>query len=136
MRLDRVKLDAMSDIFRKMVDEATQSGPSVIRMILPTSPTDRVQIFLRRRENVFYLAIRRPKGNEDPREIQALARIMGLTPTAIYTAKGRQKRAGFLGQRSYLVAECVLSSEMNYGQQNSVRLGDFGPNGAHLAQQQ
>ncbi|WP_114314103.1 hypothetical protein [Thermus caldifontis] len=109
MRLDRVNLMAVADILRAMVDEALQEPGKVVRMALPTSPSDGVQVFVRATGDGLVLAIRRPGGKEDPREIVALARAMGLVvqgePAVV---KGKQVRPGPLGRRTYLVARCAL----------------------------
>ncbi|MBW6395814.1 hypothetical protein KZX47_11730 [Thermus sp. SYSU G05001] len=109
MRLDRVNLKAVSDILRAMVEEALEEPGKVVRLSLPTSPSDGVQIFLKAGEEALFLAIRRPGGKEDPREILALAQAMGLVVQGEpYPAKGKQERPGYLGRRSYLVARCGL----------------------------
>ncbi|WP_243095252.1 hypothetical protein [Thermus thalpophilus] len=109
MRLDRVNLQAVSDILRAMVKEALGEPGRPVRLSLPTSPSDGVQIFLKAVGEDLFLAIRRPGGKEDPREILALARAMGLVIQGEpYHAKGKQMRPGFLGRRSYLVARCRL----------------------------
>lgn len=109
MRLDRVNLRAVSDILRAMVQEALMEPGRVVRMALPTSPADGVQVFVRAGQEGIFLAIRRPGGKEDPREVVALAQAMGLVIQGEpYHAKGKQVRPGFLGQRSYLVARCRL----------------------------
>jgi len=107
MRLDRVNLRAVSDILRAMVKEAMMEPGKVVRMALPTSPADGVQVFLKAGEDVLFLAIRRPGGKEDPKEVLALAKAMGLVPGEPYHAKGKEVRPG-LGRRSYLVARCKL----------------------------
>ncbi|WP_135257652.1 hypothetical protein [Thermus caldilimi] len=109
MRLDRVNLRAVSDILRAMVQEALMEPGKVVRMALPTSPADGVQVFVRAGQGGISLAIRRPGGKEDPREVVALAQAMGLVIQGEpYHAKGKQMRPGFLGRRSYLVARCRL----------------------------
>ncbi|TFU14687.1 hypothetical protein [Thermus tengchongensis] len=109
MRLDRVNLRAVSDILRAMVQEALMEPGKVVRMALPTSPADGVQVFVRAGQEGVFLAIRRPGGKEDPREVVALAQAMGLVIQGEpYHAKGKQMRPGFLGRRSYLVARCRL----------------------------
>lgn len=107
MRLDRVNLAPLSDVLRAMVEEALASG-AVVRETIPTSPKDRVQVFVKgKEEGKVVLAIRRPKGEEDPRELQALAQHMGLVIVA-----GPEKRYGKVprpeGPRAYLVAVCDL----------------------------
>ncbi len=114
MRLDRVNLRAVSDILRAMVKEAMMEPGKVVRMALPTSPSDGVQIFVvfKGDGDRFMLAIRRPKGSEDPREMEALARHMGLRINkGPYPEKGRLVRPGWTGRRTYLVAECVKENE-------------------------
>lgn len=109
MRLDRVNLRAVSDILRAMVKEAMMEPGKVVRMALPTSPADGVQVFLKAGEDVLFLAIRRPGGKEDPKEVLALAKAMGLVVQGEpYHAKGKEVRPGYLGRRSYLVARCEL----------------------------
>ncbi len=112
MRLDRVNLRAVSDILRAMVKEAMMEPGKVVRMALPTSPSDGVQIFVKVRDGVVYVALRRPGGKEDPREIEALARHMGLRIVkGPYEEKGKLVRPGWAGRRSYLVAQCARISE-------------------------
>lgn len=112
MRLDRVNLSKLREVFRDMVQEALEKPGQLVRLGLPLSPSDRIQIFLRLRGGVLYLAIRRPRGKEDPREIQALAREMGLEiwgePYPVEVP--RSVPAGpFQKTRAFLVAECDLS---------------------------
>lgn len=107
MRLDRVNLAPLSDVLRAMVEEALASG-AVVREAIPTSPKDRVQVFVKaKEEGQVVLALRRPQGKEDPRELQALAQHMGLVIVA-----GPERRYGKVprpeGPRAYLVAVCDL----------------------------
>lgn len=53
MRLDRVNLRAVSDILRAMVQEALMEPGKVVRMALPTSPADGVQVFVRAGQEAF-----------------------------------------------------------------------------------
>jgi hypothetical protein len=81
MRLDRVNLAAIGDVLVSLVDEALSEPGRVVRLSIPTSPSDGVQVFVKAPEDgPVVLAIRRPGGKEDPREILALARHMGLVP--------------------------------------------------------
>lgn len=107
MRLDRVNLAPLSDVLRAMVEEALTQPGRVVREKIPTSPKDRVQVFVKGEEGRVILAIRRPQGDEDPRELQALAQHMGLVILA-----GPERRYGKTprpqGPRAYLVAVCDL----------------------------
>lgn len=104
-----MNLKAVSDILRAMVEEALEEPGKVVRLSLPTSPSDGVQVFLKAGQDALFLALRRPGGKEDPREIRALAQAMGLVVQGEpYPAKGKQVRPGYLRQRSYLVARCRL----------------------------
>jgi len=112
MRLDRMNLSKLREVFRAMVQEALEKPGQLVRLGLPLSPSDRIQIFLRLKGGVLYLAIRRPRGKEDPREIQALAREMGLEvrkgPYRVEVP--RSEPAGpFQKTRAFLVAECDLN---------------------------
>ncbi|MCX7782648.1 MAG: hypothetical protein N2318_03275 [Meiothermus sp.] len=110
MRLDRLNLTHLAGRFRELLAEALAEPGCLACMILPTSPSDGVQIFVRARDGTIYLAIRRPAGKEHPRELEVLASCMGLTiVNGPYVAKGKQIRSGYLGQRTYLVAECALN---------------------------
>lgn len=110
MRLDRVNLEPVADILRARLREALEVPGQRVAFLIPTSPRDGVQVFLRAREDGrIALAIRRPGGKEDPREIQALARHMGLE-----IREGPMEMAGRVsrpkvGPRKYLVAVCEPS---------------------------
>lgn len=109
MRLDRVNLDAIRDILQSMVEEALKEPGRVVRLLIPTSPADGVQVFLKAEGEKLFLAIRRPGGKEDPREVEALAKWMGLVIfEGPHPKKGKQVRPGWQGRRTYLVAECRL----------------------------
>jgi hypothetical protein len=68
-----------------------------------------VQVFVKAPEDgPVVLAIRRPGGKEDPREILALARHMGLVPQGDpEVRRGRDPRPP-KGPRAYLVLRCEL----------------------------
>lgn len=112
MRLDRLNLANLRDVFRAMVQEALESPGQLVRLALPTSPSDGVQIFLRLKGGTLYLAIRRPGGKEDPREVQALAKEMGLEirkgPYRVEVPRS-EPAPPFRATRAFLVAECDLS---------------------------
>lgn len=107
MRVDRVRLEAVADILQHRLQEALEQPGRLVAFALRTSPSDGVQVFLRARpDGRLVLAIRRPGGKEDPREIQALARHMGLE-----IREGPMEMAGRVprplkGPRKYLVAFC------------------------------
>ncbi|GAA6746770.1 MULTISPECIES: hypothetical protein [Thermus] len=107
MRVDRVRLDAVADILRNHLQEALEQPGRRVRFVLRTSPSDGVQVFLTHRpDGRLVLAIRRPGGKEDPREIQALARHMGLEiREGPMEMVGRVPRPR-VGPRKYLVAFC------------------------------
>lgn len=109
MRLDRVNLNAVADILQSRLREALDNPGHVVSWIMRTSPRDGVQIFLRAKEDGrVVVAIRRPGGKEDPREIEALARHMGLSIVeGPKEEKGRVHRP-LIGPRAYLVAVCRL----------------------------
>jgi len=112
VRLDRLNLANLRDVFRDMVQEALENPGQLVRLALPTSPSDGVQIFLRLKGGTLYLAIRRPGGREDPREVQALAKEMGLEirngPYRVEVPRS-QPAGPFKKTRAFLVAECDLS---------------------------
>ncbi|VCU53788.1 hypothetical protein TTHN1_01574 [Thermus thermophilus] len=107
MRVDRVRLEAVADILQHRLQEALEQPGRRVRFVLRTSPSDGVQVFLTYRpDGRLVLAIRRPGGKEDPREIQALAQHMGLE-----IREGPMEMAGRVprprvGPRKYLVAFC------------------------------
>lgn len=107
MRVDRVRLEAVADILQHRLQEALEQPGRLVAFALRTSPSDGVQVFLKLRpDGRLVLAIRRPGGKEDPREIQALARHMGLE-----IREGPMEMAGRVprprvGPRKYLVAFC------------------------------
>lgn len=108
MRVDRVRLEAVEDILKGRVEEALNAPGKLVRFVIPTSPKDGVQVYLRYvpESGRMVLAIRRLGGKEDPREIQALARHMGLE-----IREGPMEMAGRVprplkGPRKYLVAFC------------------------------
>jgi hypothetical protein len=109
MRLDRVNLKAIQDVLVSLVDEALSEPGRVVRLSIPTSPSDGVQVFVKAPEDgPVLLAIRRPGGKEDPREILALARHMGLVPQGDpEVRRGRDPRPP-KGPRAYLVLRCEL----------------------------
>ncbi|GAA5338643.1 hypothetical protein GCM10007092_19560 [Thermus composti] len=109
MRLDRVNLAAIRDVLMSLVDEALSEPGRVVRLSIPTSPSDGVQVFVKAPEDgPVLLAIRRPGGKEDPREILALARHMGLVPQGDpEVRRGRDPRPP-KGPRAYLVLRCEL----------------------------
>jgi len=109
MRLDRVNLAAIRDVLVSLVDEALSEPGRVVRLSIPTSPSDGVQVFVKAPEDgPVLLAIRRPGGKEDPREILALARHMGLVPQGDpEVRRGRDPRPP-KGPRAYLVLRCEL----------------------------
>jgi len=109
MRLDRVNLAAIGDVLVSLVDEALSEPGRVVRLSIPTSPSDGVQVFVKAPEDgPVLLAIRRPGGKEDPREILALARHMGLVPQGDpEVRRGRDPRPP-KGPRAYLVLRCEL----------------------------
>jgi hypothetical protein len=109
MRLDRVNLAAIRDVLVSLVDEALREPGRVVRLSIPTSPSDGVQVFVKAPEDgPVLLAIRRPGGKEDPREILALARHMGLVPQGDpEVRRGRDPRPP-KGPRAYLVLRCEL----------------------------
>jgi hypothetical protein len=109
MRLDRVNLAAIRDVLVSVVDEALREPGRVVRLSIPTSPSDGVQVFVKAPEDgPVILAIRRPGGKEDPREILALARHMGLVPQGDpEVRRGRDPRPP-KGPRAYLVLRCEL----------------------------
>jgi len=109
MRLDRVNLTAIQDVLVSLVDEALSEPGRVVRLSIPTSPSDGVQVFVKAPEDgPVFLAIRRPGGKEDPREILALARHMGLVPQGDpEVRRGRDPRPP-KGPRTYLVLRCEL----------------------------
>jgi hypothetical protein len=109
MRLDRVNLAAIQDVLVSLVDEALSEPGRVARLSIPTSPSDGVQVFVKAPEDgPVLLAIRRPGGKEDPREILALARHMGLVPQGDpEVRRGRDPRPP-KGPRAYLVLRCEL----------------------------
>jgi hypothetical protein len=109
MRLDRVNLAAIQDVLMSLVDEALSEPGRVVRLSIPTSPSDGVQVFVKAPEDgPIVLAIRRPGGKEDPREILALARHMGLVPQGDpEVRRGRDPRPP-KGPRAYLVLRCEL----------------------------
>jgi hypothetical protein len=109
MRLDRVNLAAIRDVLVSVVDEALREPGRVVRLSIPTSPSDGVQVFVKAPEDgPVLLAIRRPGGKEDPREILALARHMGLVPQGDpEVRRGRDPRPP-KGPRAYLVLRCEL----------------------------
>ncbi len=109
MRLDRVNLAAIRDVLMSLVDEALSEPGRVVRLSIPTSPSDGVQVFVKAPEDgPILLAIRRPGGKEDPREILALARHMGLVPQGDpEVRRGRDPRPP-KGPRAYLVLRCEL----------------------------
>jgi hypothetical protein len=109
MRLDRVNLAAIQDVLVSLVDEALSEPGRVVRLSIPTSPSDGVQVFVKAPEDgPVVLAIRRPGGKEDPREILALARHMGLVPQGDpEVRRGRDPRPP-KGPRAYLVLRCEL----------------------------
>ncbi len=109
MRLDRVNLAAIRDVLVSLVDEALREPGRVVRLSIPTSPSDGVQVFVKAPEDgPIFLAIRRPGGKEDPREILALARHMGLVPQGDpEVRRGRDPRPP-KGPRAYLVLRCEL----------------------------
>ncbi len=109
MRLDRVNLAAIRDVLMSLVDEALSEPGRVVRLSIPTSPSDGVQVFIKAPEDgPVLLAIRRPGGKEDPREILALARHMGLVPQGDpEVRRGRDPRPP-KGPRAYLVLRCEL----------------------------
>jgi hypothetical protein len=109
MRLDRVNLAAIQDVLVSLVDEALREPGRVVRLSIPTSPSDGVQVFVKAPEDgPVILAIRRPGGKEDPREILALARHMGLVPQGDpEVRRGRDPRPP-KGPRAYLVLRCEL----------------------------
>lgn len=107
-----MNLTAIADILRALVEEAEMDPGRLVRLALPTSPSDGVQIFVKVRDGVVYVALRRPGGKEDPREMEALARHMGLRIVkGPYEEKGKLVRPGWAGRRSYLVAQCAKISE-------------------------
>lgn len=109
MRLDRVNLAAIREVLMSLVDEALSEPGRVVRLSIPTSPSDGVQVFVKAPEDgPVLLAIRRPGGKEDPREILALARHMGLVPQGDpEVRRGRDPRPP-KGPRAYLVLRCEL----------------------------
>lgn len=107
MRVDRVRLEAVADILQHRLQEALEQPGRRVAFALRTSPSDGVQVFLKLRpDGRLVLAIRRPGGKEDPREIQALARHMGLEiREGPMEMVGRVPRPR-VGPRKYLVAFC------------------------------
>ncbi|WP_243091287.1 hypothetical protein [Thermus neutrinimicus] len=107
MRVDRVRLEAVADILQHRLQEALEQPGRRVAFALRTSPSDGVQVFLKLRpDGRLVLAIRRPGGKEDPREIQALAQRMGLQiREGPVEMTGRISRPR-LGPRKYLVAFC------------------------------
>jgi hypothetical protein len=109
MRLDRVNLAAIGDVLMSLVDEALSEPGRVVRLSIPTSPSDGVQVFVKAPEDgPVLLAIRRPGGKEDPREILALARHMGLVPLGEPELRYGKERRPLKGPRAYLVLRCEL----------------------------
>ena len=109
MRLDRVNLAAVADVLRSKVEEALREPGKRVPMALPTSPSDGVQVWVRAPEGKpVILAIRRPGGKEDPREILALARHMGLVPVGEPEVRRGKDPRPPKGPRAYLVLECLL----------------------------
>jgi len=109
MRLDRVNLAAIGDVLMSLVDEALSEPGRVVRLSIPTSPSDGVQVFVKAPEDgPVFLAIRRPGGKEDPREILALARHMGLVPLGEPERRYGKERRPLKGPRAYLVLRCEL----------------------------
>ncbi len=104
-----MNLAAITDVLRSMVEEALMEPGKRVSMALPTSPKDGVQVWVRAtEEGPIVLAIRRPGGKEDPREILALARHMGLIPLGEpETRYGKDPRPP-KGPRAYLVQRCTL----------------------------
>jgi hypothetical protein len=109
MRLDRVNLTAIQDVLVSLVDEALSEPGRVACRSIRTSPSDGVQVFVKAPEDgPIVLAIRRPGGKEDPREILAVARHMGLVPQGDpEVRRGRDPRPP-KGPRAYLVLRCEL----------------------------
>ncbi|KHG64812.1 hypothetical protein QT17_10315 [Thermus sp. 2.9] len=107
MQVDRVRLEAVADILQHRLQEALEQPGRRVAFALRTSPSDGVQVFLKLRpDGRLVLAIRRPGGKEDPREIQALARHMGLEiREGPMEMVGRVPRPR-VGPRKYLVAFC------------------------------
>jgi hypothetical protein len=111
MRLDRVNLSAIQDVLVSLVDEALSEPGRVARLSIPTSPSDVVQVFVKAKEDgPVLLAIRRPGGKEDPREILALARHMGLVPLGEPERRYGKKPRPLKGPRAYLVLRCELEA--------------------------
>lgn len=126
MRLDRVNLAPLEGVLRAMVEEALTQPGRVVREKIPTSPKDRVQVFVKGEEGRVILAIRRPQGDEDPRELQALAQHMGLVILA-----GPERRYGKTprpqGPRAYLVAVCDLDPSIWEGMSMDEVLAELSP---------
>jgi len=109
-----MKLTAIADVLRSLVEEALGEPGRVARLSIPTSPSDRVQVFVKAlEEGSIYLGLRRPGGKEDSREILALARHMGLVPQGEPEVRyGRDPRPP-RGPRAYLVLVCILDPTIN-----------------------
>jgi len=111
MRLDRMKLTAIADVLRSLVEEALGEPGRVARLSIPTSPSDRVQVFVKAlEEGSIYLGLRRPGGKEDSREILALARHMGLVPLGDPERRYGNEHRPLKGPRAYLILRCELDS--------------------------
>jgi len=114
VRLDRVNLAAIEDVLRSMVREALEEPGRRVSLALPTSPKDGVQMWVRAHEDgTLTLAIRRPGGKEDPREILALAQHMGLVPVGEPEVRRGKDPRPPKGPRAYLVLRCQLAQSMD-----------------------
>jgi len=130
VRLDRVNLAAIEDVLKSLVEEALSDPGKVARLSVPTSPSDGVQVWVRAPEGKpVILAIRRPGGKEDPREILALARHMGLVPVGEPEVRRGKDPRPPKGPRAYLVLECQVVPKTEYPTQASS--GSPGQAGAH-----
>ena len=104
-----MNLAAIANVLKSMVEEALGEPGQRVHMALPTSPKDGVQVWVRAHEDgTLTLAIRRPGGKEDPREILALARHMGLVPIGEPERRYGKDPRPPKGPRAYLVLECLL----------------------------
>jgi hypothetical protein len=111
MRLDRVNLEAIQDVLVSLVEEALSEPGKAARLLIPTSQSDVVQVFVKaNKDGSIFLAIRRPGGKEDPREILALARHMGLVPLGEPERRYGKKPRPLKGPRAYLVLQCQLEA--------------------------
>ncbi len=113
MRLDRINLAPITEDLRHNLRQAMASPGRLVRFVLDTSPSDGVQVFIRSGSGgQVVLAIRRPGGKEDPRELEALARHMGLRIVSGPVLMHGKINRPLIGPRTYLVAWCELDRDL------------------------